>query len=42
MLDPNEDLVLAFHEDLSKSKGTIDTICEANRRGIPVDLRGSG
>lgn len=40
MLNPDEDMVLAFHEDLSKSRGTLDTICEANRRRIPVELRG--
>jgi len=35
MLDMKPDLVIAFHDDLSSSKGTWDTICEAKRRKIP-------
>lgn len=35
MLDVKPTLVIAFHDDLFKSKGTWDTICEAKRRGIP-------
>ena len=38
MLDQNPDLVIAFHHELSKSKGTIDCILEANRRGITVEV----
>ena len=38
MLDLQPDLVIAFHRNLKKSKGTIDTVMEANRRGIPVWL----
>ena len=34
MLDRKPDLVLAFHADLSKSRGTADTVREAKRRGI--------
>ena len=29
-------LVIAFHHDLSKSKGTADTVQEAKKRGIKV------
>ena len=38
MLDEFPDLVIAFHENLSKSKGTIDTINEAKRRNIEVEI----
>lgn len=38
MLDEGPDLVIAFHPDLSKSKGTADTVREAKRRGIPVEV----
>ena len=38
MLDMEPDIVLAFHGDLSKSKGTKDCVFEANRRGIRVVL----
>jgi hypothetical protein len=41
MLDMKPDLVLAFHEDLSKSKGTSDTVREAQRRGIKVEVHNS-
>jgi hypothetical protein len=34
MLDEKPDLVLAFHADLSRSRGTRDTVEEARRRGI--------
>ena len=34
MLDRKPDLVIAFHHDLSKSKGTADTVREATKRGI--------
>lgn len=40
MLDEKPDLVLAFHSDLSNSKGTKDTVEEARRRGVPVELIG--
>lgn len=36
MLDMNPDLVLAFHSDLSASKGTADTVREARRRNMSV------
>ena len=36
MLDEKPDLVIAFHSNLIKSKGTLDTVMEANRRGIEV------
>lgn len=38
MLDREPDLVLAFHNYLERSKGTIDTIREAKRRGINVHV----
>ena len=38
MLDQRPDLVLAFHPDITKSKGTADCIREAERRGIEVIL----
>ena len=38
MLDQCPDLVLAFHHDLSKSKGTKDCVMEARKRGIKVKL----
>lgn len=36
MLDEKPDLVLAFHNDIVHSKGTADTIKEAQKRGIQV------
>jgi hypothetical protein len=38
MLDMKPDLLLAFHEDFEKSKGTKDCIRQAKDRGIPVEL----
>lgn len=38
MLDQEPDLVIAFHGDISKSKGTKDVIQAAEKRGIPVEL----
>ena len=38
MLDQCPDLVLAFHSDLSKSKGTADCVREARKRGIKVEI----
>jgi hypothetical protein len=39
MLDEGKpDLVIAFHENLEKSKGTKDMIRRAGRQGIPVRL----
>lgn len=38
MLDEEPHLVLAFHSNLSKSKGTLDCVMEANRRGIRVEI----
>lgn len=35
MLDLNPDIVIAFHNDITSSKGTKDTVTEAKRRGIP-------
>lgn len=36
MLDQQPRLVLAFHHDISESKGTKDCVAEAKRRGITV------
>ena len=41
MIDKNPDLVVAFHDNISKSKGTIDTLRKARRRGIPYQIRKS-
>ena len=38
MLDMEPDLVIAFHNDLENSKGTKDTVDEAKKRGIPVEV----
>lgn len=42
MLDMRPDLVIAFHENLSSSKGTMDTIKEAERRGISTEIISGG
>ena len=36
MVDSQPDVVLAFHEDLSKSKGTKDCVKKARAKKIPV------
>ncbi len=39
MLDEGKpDLVIAFHEDLEKSRGTKDMISRAFRKGIPFKV----
>ena len=38
MLDEHPDLVLAFHSDITKSKGTADMIARAKRKGTPTKL----
>lgn len=38
MLDLKPDLVVAFHDNLQASKGTLDCVTEARRRGIPVQI----
>lgn len=38
MLDLKPEGVIAFHRDIQKSKGTIDCMREAMRRGIRVEL----
>lgn len=38
MLDQEPELVVAFHDDLARSKGTKDCVDEARRRRIPVWL----
>ena len=42
MLDQCPNLVLAFHSDISKSKGTANCIKEARKRGIEVKVITSG
>lgn len=38
MLDEKPDLVAAFHSNIRNSKGTLDCIMEANKRGIRVEI----
>ena len=38
MLMENPDLVIAFHDDLSKSRGTAHTVRESRKRGIRVEV----
>ena len=38
MLNTQPDLVVAFHDNIHESKGTIHCIREAQKRGIPVVL----
>jgi hypothetical protein len=38
MLKMKPDFVLAFHPDLTKSKGTIDTVTKARAKKIPVKV----
>ena len=38
MLDRGPDLVIAFHGDLSRSRGTAHCLGEARRRGISTEL----
>lgn len=38
MLDMNPLKVIAFHDEISKSRGTLDCINEAISRNIPVEL----
>ena len=38
MLGMKPDLVIAFHADLHKSKGTAHTVAEARDRGIKVEI----
>ena len=40
--NPEIGLVLAFHDDLSKSRGTKDMVTCARSAGIPVNVIGSG
>jgi len=40
MLDTKPDLVIAFHDDLSGSKGTKHIVTEAKKRGIKVEIIG--
>ena len=36
MLDHGPDLVIAFHDDLESSKGTLNCVNQARNRSIPV------
>ena len=38
MLNCNPSLVIAFHDDIDKSKGTKHTVSEARSRGIKVEI----
>jgi hypothetical protein len=38
MLDARPDMVVAFHRDLKRSKGTKDCVNQAVRRGLPIHL----
>lgn len=38
MLDSSPDLVLAFHSDLSQSKGTKDMVKRARAKGVEVEV----
>lgn len=38
MLEEHPDIVLAFHRDLSKSKGTADTVKRARAAGVKVRI----
>lgn len=38
MLDCKPDLVIGFHRSIWTSKGTLDCLQEAAKRGIPVEL----
>jgi hypothetical protein len=38
MLNEKPDLVIAFHDDLQASKGTKDTVTEAHKRNIKVQV----
>ena len=41
MLKLGPDVVWAFHDDLDRSKGTLDMVRKACRKGIPVAVVGS-
>lgn len=38
MLDSGVDLVIAFHEDLSASKGTLDMVRRSRKAGVEVKV----
>lgn len=40
MLAELPDLVIAFHDDMTKSKGTKDCISQATKKGIKVEIIG--
>lgn len=42
MLSSGVDLVLAFHDDLSRSKGTADMVKRARKAGVSVEVIGHG
>lgn len=41
LLEERPDKVVAFHNDLSKSRGTADMLRQAEKRGIAFEVRGS-
>lgn len=40
MVESEPDLVIAFHEDIGRSKGTVDTLKKARRKGIKTEVIG--
>lgn len=38
MLDQKPDLVIAFHENIEKSRGTKNCLTQARKRKIPVEI----
>ncbi len=42
LVEGKPDKVVAFHNDLSKSKGTANMIKQAKRLGVPVEIKRSG
>ncbi len=36
MLDKDPDMVIAFHSDIAKSKGTTDMVRKARKKGVPT------
>ncbi len=41
LVEGKPDKVVAFHNDLSRSKGTADMIKQSERLGVPVEIRRS-
>jgi hypothetical protein len=41
MLDLEPDIIVAFHDNIRESKGTLDMMCQGNQMGVPVFLFGN-